>query len=92
MTWIDLDQGSDKWWDPVNTVLNFQVVRDAGGFLITLGTISLSRRRVLHGVRYTYIQCRTTKVKTLLGFLQKKDSEIFLSKGLEDPENNPYGC
>jgi len=25
MTWIDLDQDRDKWWDPVNTVLNLQI-------------------------------------------------------------------
>ena len=35
MTSIDLDQDREKWWDPVNTALNLQVVWDAGGFLIT---------------------------------------------------------
>jgi len=32
------------------------------------------------------------KLRHLWGIFIQKDSEIVLSKGLEDPENNPYGC
>jgi len=31
------------------------------------------------------------KLRHLGGFFMQNDSEIVLSKGLEDPENNPYG-
>jgi len=32
------------------------------------------------------------KLTHLWGFFTQKDSEIVLSKGLEDPENNSCGC
>jgi hypothetical protein len=35
---------------------------------------------------------RQLKLRRLWGFFTQKDSEIVLSKGLDDPENNSYGC
>jgi hypothetical protein len=46
---IDLAQDWDTWRSLVNTVMNMRVQYNADDFPTTLGTVSLSRRSLLHG-------------------------------------------
>ena len=42
--WSDLAQGRDKWEVVVNTTMDMWVSQNAGNFLTSRGTVSLSRR------------------------------------------------
>ena len=46
----ELAQDMDRWQALVNVVMNLQVPKNAGNFLITWEPVSLSRRILLHGV------------------------------------------
>jgi len=48
---IHLAQDRVQWQVPVNIVMNIQVTKKAGNFLISQATISFSRRSLLHAVR-----------------------------------------
>jgi hypothetical protein len=54
--WIHVAQDRDRWWAPVNTVVNLQVPRQAGVSLLPERIISFSTRTLLHGVSYTVKQ------------------------------------
>lgn len=42
MDWINLSQGREKWRAVVNTVIIFGISSNAGYFLTTAGTVSVS--------------------------------------------------
>ena len=42
--------GRDLWWPLVNTIMNLRVPQNAGDILTSWGTISFSRRTLLHWV------------------------------------------
>jgi hypothetical protein len=44
--WIHLTQDRDKWRALVDTIITFQLPRNAGKFLIRWSTVSFSRRSV----------------------------------------------
>jgi hypothetical protein len=44
--WINLVQGRDRWLVLVSAVINLQVSRNAGNFLIRIGAVGFSRRTV----------------------------------------------
>jgi hypothetical protein len=50
MDWIDLAQDRDRWWAPVNMVMNLWVPENVGSFLSSLESFSFSERTLLHGV------------------------------------------
>jgi len=50
MDWIGLAQDRDRWRTLVNAITNLRVPYNAGNFLISCKSVSLSRRTVLHGV------------------------------------------
>ena len=50
MDWIDLAEDRDRWWILVSAVMNLRVPQNAGNFLTSWGSVSFSRRTLLHGV------------------------------------------
>jgi hypothetical protein len=52
MNLIDLTQNRDKLRELVKAILNLRVPCNAGNFLTSCETVSLSRRTLLHGVGY----------------------------------------
>jgi hypothetical protein len=50
MDWIDLAEDRDRWRAFVYEVMNFGFPYNAGDFLISRGTVSLSGRILLSGV------------------------------------------
>jgi hypothetical protein len=48
MTWIDLTQDRERWWALVNTVMNLGIPWNAANPLTRWGTVSFSRRTLLH--------------------------------------------
>jgi hypothetical protein len=48
--WIDLVWDQDKWQDVVSLFMKLQVLKNAGNFFITWGSIGLSRMTLLHRV------------------------------------------
>jgi hypothetical protein len=54
MDGIHLAEGEDQWWALVNMVMNFQVPEKAGNFLTRRGTISFSKRTLLHLVSFSW--------------------------------------
>jgi len=47
-THVIKDRG--HWWAPVNTTMNLRAPQNAGNFLTSKDTVSLSRITLLHGV------------------------------------------
>jgi hypothetical protein len=50
MDWIDVSEDRDRWWAPLNVVMNIRVPLIAGNLLPSSEPISFSRRILLHGV------------------------------------------
>jgi hypothetical protein len=48
--WLNLAENGDKWWAVVGRIMNIWVVLDVWNFLTSLGSTSVSRKAVLHGV------------------------------------------
>jgi hypothetical protein len=48
--WMHLTQDRDQWWAVVNTVMNLQVLQQAGNFFTSLVTVSFLTRTLLLGV------------------------------------------
>jgi hypothetical protein len=47
--WNVLAKDRNKWWTVFNAVMNLRVPQNAGNFLSRRGTVSFSRRTLLHG-------------------------------------------
>jgi hypothetical protein len=45
--WNQLNHGTDQWWAPLNTVMNFQATSQMEFFLSKLSTVTFPRRPVL---------------------------------------------
>jgi len=54
--WIYLAQNRDRWQALLNAVMNFQVLQNAGSFLISLGSVSFLAITLLYGVRNKLLQ------------------------------------
>jgi len=52
MSWIDQVQDRDGWKALVNVVMNLWVTYNARSFLTSWGTVSFSRRILLHAVSF----------------------------------------
>jgi hypothetical protein len=50
MDWTELARDRDRWWAPVNAVMNLWVPKNAGSFLARCTRFSFSRRTLLHRV------------------------------------------
>jgi hypothetical protein len=50
MDWTNLADVRDRRPAPINMLMNFRPVGMAGNFLVILGTISISRSSLLHGL------------------------------------------
>jgi hypothetical protein len=48
MDWIDLAEDKDKWGVVAKPVMNFRVPKNAGNLLTWRGSISCSRKTLLH--------------------------------------------
>jgi len=48
--WINLAEDRDKWRAVVDAVIDLRGAENAGNFSTSWGTVTLSRRTVLHGV------------------------------------------
>jgi len=54
--WFLVAQDRDRWWAFAKTVMNVRVPCKSGNFLTSWGTISFSRRTLLHGVSKLWLQ------------------------------------
>jgi hypothetical protein len=55
LDWITLAQNRDKWRAGAKKVTDFRVPQNAGHFFTGRGTISFSRKTVLHGVNFLFV-------------------------------------
>jgi len=56
--WIDLAQGKENSRDIVKVLMDPSVSQDGGEFLTRVGTSSLTRKTILHGVELVKLQSR----------------------------------
>jgi len=47
---IDLAQATDRWWDILKVVMDIHVPKNSGNFLTSWGSVSFSKKTVVHGV------------------------------------------
>ena len=50
MDWIELLEGTVRWWTLVNAVMNFRVPLNAVSFMSVRGNVSCPRRTLLRGI------------------------------------------
>jgi hypothetical protein len=50
LDWINLAEDGNKWHALVETVMPVRVPLHAGNFLTNYGTVSFSRRTLVHGI------------------------------------------
>jgi hypothetical protein len=48
--WTDLAHDRDKWQDPVDKIMKFQLSQNAENFMTSLVTAGFSKETLLHGV------------------------------------------
>jgi len=56
MDWIHLTLDRDQWWALVHTVMKLRIPYKAGNFWTSWVTVGFSRRTLLHGVNYSYVE------------------------------------
>ena len=62
MDWIDLARDMDRWWAPVNVVMNLRVPQNSENFLTSWRHGSFSGRILLLGVRHTVIDVSKRRI------------------------------
>ena len=55
MDWITLVQDRDTWRVLVNVIMNLWVLYNAGDFLTSVESVSISESTLFHGVRWLVI-------------------------------------
>jgi hypothetical protein len=69
--WLDLAQNRESWRPVLDVVMKFRVPQNAENFFGILVAVSLSERRILHGVSHEYTNLVQIGGKNYLGTLHE---------------------